>query len=122
MGTNPINLGIRFILELVALYAFGRWGWEQSTGWVRFVLALGLPLLAMSLWGTFAVPDDPSRSGRAPIPVPGAIRLFLELIFFALATWVFFDLGISRWGTIVGVVVLIHYVISYDRIGWLLKQ
>ena len=41
MGTNPINLGVRFILELVALYAFGRWGWNQSTGWLRFVLAIG---------------------------------------------------------------------------------
>lgn len=122
MGTNPINLGLRFLLELVALYAFGRWGWNQSTGWMRFVLVIGLPLLAMVLWGTFAVIDDPSRSGKAPVPVAGSIRLILELAFFAAATWCFYTSGIPKWGMIFGVVVFVHYLISYDRIAWLLKQ
>lgn len=122
MGTNPINLAVRFILELVALYALGRWGWTQHDGWLRFALAIGLPLIAMALWGTFAVPDDPSRSGMAPVPVSGIIRLILELIFFATATWAFFAFGKSNWSTIFGIVVLVHYAISYDRIAWLIKQ
>ena len=122
MGSNPLNLGLRFILELVALYAFGRWGWQQNTGWLRFALAPGLPLLAMILWGTFAVPADPSRSGNAPIPTPGAIRLLLELAFFATATWCFHTSGLPKLGLFFGVVVLIHYALSYDRIAWLLRK
>ena len=122
MGSNPINLAVRFVLEIIALYAFGRWGWLQSTGWTRFALAIGLPLLAMTLWGTFAVPADPSRSGNAPIPISGSVRVLLELTFFSLATWAYFGFGKPGWGTVCGVVVLIHYAISYDRIGWLLKQ
>ena len=122
MGSNPINLGVRFMLEMVALYAFGRWGWQQSDGWLRYVLVIGLPLLAMVLWGTFAVPADPSRSGNAPVPVAGIIRLMLELAFFAAATWCFYDAGLPTWGMVFGIVVLIHYAISYDRIVWLLKQ
>ena len=122
MGTNPINLAVRFILELTALFAFGYWGWSQHEGGMRFILAIGLPILAMVLWGTFAVLDDPSRSGLAPVPVPGIIRLALELAFFALATWAFFASGRSNWGTIFGIVVFVHYLISYDRIAWLLKQ
>ena len=43
MGTNPINLAIRFLLELTALYAFGRWGWAQHEGAMRFILAIVLP-------------------------------------------------------------------------------
>ena len=122
MGSNPINLALRFILELAALYAMGYWGWTQHEGWMRFALVLGLPLLAAALWGTFAVPNDPSRSGKAPVPVPGIIRLLLELAFFALATWFLFDAGQPSWGRILGIAVLTHYLISYDRIGWLLKR
>ena len=74
------------------------------------------------IWGTFAVPDDPSRSGNAPIPTPGAIRLVIELAFFALATWVLFDLGFTRFGLSFGIVVVLHYLVSYDRIKWLMMH
>ena len=122
MGSNSINLAIRFILEIGALIALGRWGWLQRDGFMRFVLALGIPILAAVLWGTFAVPDDPSRSGKAPVSVPGIVRLLLELGFFAASTWALFAIGASTLGWIFGVTVLIHYVISYDRILWLLRR
>jgi hypothetical protein len=64
LGSNPINLAVRFILEIIGLVALGWWGWNQADGIARFALALGIPLLAAALWGTFAVPDDPSRSGN----------------------------------------------------------
>lgn len=119
---NPINLAVRFILEIVGLIALGWWGWNQADGVLRFVLALGIPLLAAVLWGTFAVPDDPSRSGDARVPVPGIVRLLLELAFFALATWSLFAMDATTFGWIYGVAVLIHYVFSYDRVGWLVRQ
>ncbi|MCP4140924.1 MAG: YrdB family protein [Chloroflexi bacterium] len=122
MGSNPINLALRFILELIALFAFGYWGWTQHEGLMRFALVIGLPLLAMVLWGTFAVPNDPSRSGNAPVPITGIIRLILELVFFGVAVWFLFDAGQITWAKVLGVVVLIHYLISYDRIIWLLKK
>ncbi len=71
MGSHPINLAVRFILELTALVAAGMWGWHQSEGWLKFLLVITLPLLIAIVWGTFAVPDDPSRSGAAPIPISG---------------------------------------------------
>ena len=122
MGSHPLNLALRFMLELAALFAFARWGWIHSTGLLRYFLGLGLPLLAAVLWGTFAVPDDPSRSGKAPVPIPGLMRLLLELVFFGFATWCFFATGLSVWGWILGVVTLLHYLASYDRMRWLLKR
>jgi len=122
MGSNPINLTVRFILEIASLVVLGVWGWNSSEGALRYLLAVGIPIAAAVLWGTFAVPDDPSRSGKAPIPVPGFLRLLLELGFFAAATWSLFDLDKSQLGWILGIAVLIHYVISYDRIQWLLKR
>ena len=122
MGSNPANLAVRFILEIGALLALGWWGWSSAEGILRFVLALGTPTLAAVLWGTFAVSDDPSRSGRAPVTVPGTVRLLLELAFFGAATWVLFNTGASTLGWVFGVAVLIHYLVSYDRIQWLIRH
>jgi len=122
MGSNPINLAVRFILEIAGLVALGWWGWNQSEGILRFVLALGIPILAAVIWGTFNVVDDPSRSGKAPVKVPGIVRLLLELAFFASAIWSLFAMGVTTLGWIYGIVVLIHYVVSYDRVAWLVRQ
>jgi hypothetical protein len=122
MASNPVNLAVRFVLEIASLIALGYWGWSQSNGGLRFVLAIGIPLLAAALWGTFAVPDDPSRSGKAPVPVPGIVRLLLELTFFAVATWTLLAIGATQWGWILGIATLIHYLVSYDRISWLVRQ
>lgn len=119
MANNPLNLALRFILELTGLFALSYWGWTQHSGMLRFVLAIGLPLLAAVLWGTFRVPDDP---GKAPVAVPGMVRLLLEAVYFGAATLAFYVAGREVWGLIFGVVVLVHYVISYDRILWLLRR
>jgi len=122
MGSNPLNLLFRFLLEIAALIALGAWGWDQIDGVLRFVLALGIPILAAVLWGTFNVPGDPSRSGKAPVPVRGFLRLLLELAFFAAATWSLFDSGSTQLGQILGIGVLVHYLLSYDRILWLMRR
>ncbi len=122
MSSHPINLTIRFLLEMTALIAVGTWGWKQSDGWPRFVLAIGIPIILAALWGTFAVPDDPSRSGGAPIVTPGVVRLLLELAFFAFASWSLYDIGSSKLSLAFGAVVFLHYAVSYDRIMWLLSH
>ena|SRR6266508_1848426 len=119
MAQNPINLALRFILELVALYFIGRWGWTQHSGILRYLLGIGLPLLAAVIWGVFRVPND----GGAPIVrVSGMLRLLIEIIYFGFATWGLFDAGAATTGWIFGGITLFHYMISYDRILWLLKQ
>ena len=35
MGSHPINLAARFLLELGALLGFARWGWTLGDGFVR---------------------------------------------------------------------------------------
>lgn len=122
MSSNPINLAVRFLLEVAALLVMAYWGWNQGDGGIRFLFALGVPLIAAALWGTFAVPDDPSRSGKAPVPVPGILRLALELAFFAFAVWSLYSLGATQISWLLGIVILIHYALSYDRIGWLVRS
>jgi len=122
MILHPINLIVRFLLEIAALIFFGIWGWEQSDNWLRFVLAIGIPIVLAAIWGIFAVPNDPSRSGSAPVKTNGFIRLVFELSFFAFAIWTLKDMGSSKLSLIMAVAVLVHYVISYKRVIWLLTK
>jgi hypothetical protein len=122
MGSHPANLAFRFLLELAALIALGVWGWSLSTGAMRFVLAAAAPIAGAVLWGLFNVPGDPSRSGAAPVPVRGFVRLTGELAFFALAAWAFVASGHGGLGTALAIAVAIHYAISYDRIAWLIAR
>ena len=122
MSRNPINLTIRFGLEVAALIGIGYWGWHQSSGALGYLLALVLPLVAAIAVGIFRVPNDTSASGRAPVAVPGIARLILELAFFAFAVWALFRLGRMATAAILGILVILHYLASYDRIAWLLRQ
>jgi hypothetical protein len=100
LGHIRANLA-RFLLEVLAYVAMGLWGWHRRDDGFRILIALAVPLLAAVLWGLVPRPNDPSRSGS--IPVPGMLRLALELCFFSFATWVLSDLKFpgspssSRW-------------------------
>ena len=122
MSQNPINLAVRFLLELAALAALGFWGWTQHTGVLQYLLVIGLPLFAAFMWGTFHVPADASANGKAPIPIAGWLRLLLEAVLFSFGTWCLFSAGAETAGWVFGGISLIHYILSYDRILWLLKQ
>lgn len=122
MSSNPINLTIRFLLELAAMASIGLWGWRQGDSGFRFLLGIGLPILAAVVWGTFAVPNDPSRSGKAPVPVSGIIRLIMELTIFGFAAWALFNLGYLKLSLAIGIIIVLHYIVSYDRIHWLVSK
>ena len=122
MGSHPLNLGLRFVLELGALGALGYFGWTREDDALRWVLALGLPILAATAWGVFAVPDDPSRSGKTVVVTPGPIRLLIELSVFGSGVAALF-FAEAPWSSLAfGLLVAAHYVASYDRVAWLFEQ
>ena len=122
MSHNPANLALRFILELAALAALSLWALTRLHGSASMVFAVLLPLAAATLWATFRVPGDASASGRAPVPVPGAIRLLLELALFVLGVLALIAAGHPATGMLLGLAVAVHYALSYDRIIWLLRR
>lgn len=122
MGFHPINLGLRFLLELAALFALGVWGRSLNSGFLGYVWMVIFPVLAATAWGTFRTPEDRSASGRAPVAVPGWVRLVLEAAFFTWAVWGLSQAGFPTQANILAGVSLLHYALSYDRIAWLLRQ
>jgi hypothetical protein len=119
MFNNPINLAVRFGLEIAMLIALGMWGAKQSQGWKSTALAIALPLLAAAVWGIFRTPED---HGKGLIATPGIIRLLIEFGLFAAAIWALSDLGRKNTAWWFAGILLLHYLVSYDRIGMLLKK
>lgn len=119
MANSPINLALRFGLEIAALVALGYWGWTQNAGLWRIAAVVGLPLIAAILWGTFRVPGDP---GDAPVAVPGIVRLLVEALVFGGAVMALFAAKQQSAAWLLLGLLAFHYAISYDRIQWLLSN
>src|SRR5512146_2436684 len=122
MSQHPANLILRFFLELVGLYAFGQWGWQQAGDPWRWFLAVGLTLLAAAIWATFKVPGDQEVSGKVILPVSGRLRLGIEFIFFGLAVAALLSTGRLFLGVSVLFTNLLHYPLSMDRIRRLAQR
>jgi len=65
------------------------------------------------------VPGDP---GNAPVRVSGPLRLALEAALFVAATAAL--VAAERWtaAAIFGLLTVLHYLASYDRLAWLMRQ
>jgi len=115
------NLALRFGLEVAAFVGLGAAAWDQTTGATRWIAVIALPVGAMAVWGIFNVLNDPSRSGEAPVEVPGWVRLAIEFLILGAGT---VALGIV-WGRNLGIgvamLLALHYAASWRRIRWLLS-
>jgi hypothetical protein len=115
LGPNEI---LRFMLEIAGLVAMGIWGWNAFEAPLNVLAAVGVPLAAAAVWGTFRVPDDP---GKAPVAVPGPVRLAIELCFFTLAVVLLYAAGQENAALAFAGLIVLHYALGYQRIDWLLR-
>jgi uncharacterized protein DUF2568 len=75
---RPVNLALRFALELAALAAFATWGLHTAAGPARFALAAAAVLVAAAVWGRWMAP-----ASRHQLADPA--RLLVEAAFFTAA-------------------------------------
>jgi hypothetical protein len=115
------NLALRFGLELAALAGLAFAAWKLTSGPLRWIAVVALPLAAAGAWGVFNVLDDPSRSGAAPIQVNGWTRLALEALILGGAAGVALA-GRTDLGIAFAVLIAIHYATSWSRLEWLIQQ
>ena len=81
-------LALVFLDELLAMAAFGVWGFHVG-GSVRVLLALLLPVLAMLIWWAFGSPKAPYGG---PVRRPVA-----KVIVFGLASLALWHAGHHEW-------------------------
>ena len=119
---HPTNLALRFFMEAAALGGFGVLAWQSAEKWWRYLAVIVTLAFLMTLWGVFAVPGDPSRSGNAPIRVSGLVRLGLELAVLLGGACAFYMAGCKLTAIGLAVLIVAHYALSGERIAWLLQQ
>ena len=119
---NPINLGLRFLLEAACLTGIGRAAWTLMTPPWHWILVIAAPAAAAIAWGVFAVPDDPGRSGHAPVAVYGLVRLAVEATILGAGVAGFAVSGYPAIGTTLAILLIAHYGLSYQRIVWLIRR
>jgi hypothetical protein len=116
------NLALRFGLELGALAGLGAAAWHLSSGSIRWIAVIIVPVLAAIIWGVFNVLDDPSRSGAAPVEVAGWIRLSIELLILGAGAAGFYIAGQRGIAIAFAILVIFHYATTWSRIQWLLDR
>lgn len=107
---------------MIALASFGFLGWSLFESAVRIVPTIAFPVIGAALWGVFAVPDDPSRSGKTVVPVSGKVRLMLEVAIFVAAVAAVLVALNAMFAVVLAAVVIVHYAVSYERVRWLLER
>lgn len=118
---HPLNLALRIVLEVAALTGLFLLGLIIARSWWAWVLGPLLVVMAMVVWWTFAVPGDPTRPGRVPVPVSGMTRLLLEAIILTAGILPLIRF-LRMFGLIIWGLLILHYVTSQDRIKWLIRQ
>ena len=102
-----VNLGARFVLELLMLGALGYWGFTSSDAWLlRILLGLGAPLTALVLWGMFVAP----RGSRLLADPP---RLGLEVLLFGAASAALLAAGRPGWAVTLAVAVAVNISLMF---------
>lgn len=120
---SQANLVLRAVLEVAAIAAYAAGGHALGGGGTAgILLAVVVAVAASLIWGTFNVPGDPSRSGSAPIPVPGLVRLLIELDLLIGAAVVTGFLWSPLAGVVLGAAIVLHYVTSHRRVAWLIQR
>jgi len=121
---QPLTIGlVRFALEIAAIGGLGWWGWTLGDGGIGgTLLALVIPGIAFSIWGVFAVRDDPARNPNPLVAIPGRLRLIIELSVFGLAAYGIWTSGSRAAAETLLTGVGIVYVVTWDRQLWLLRQ
>jgi len=103
----PINLAIRFIVELVAVGIFGYWAWTVAgpglPGWVAAGIAIAV---FVTVWGLFLAPTAERGLSRTQKDVLGTAGLLIAAV--ALAV-----IGETTAAAIYAVVVLVNIGLLY---------
>jgi hypothetical protein len=122
MSNNPLNLVLRFLLELFALGSIGYWSWTNFSGVFQYIFVVLFPVCTAAVWGLFRTPGEPFAHQKVVVPVKGFVRFTIEILFFGFACWGLFNSNVGTTGYIFTAIVSIHYLISYNRIIRLLKN
>jgi hypothetical protein len=103
------NLGLAFLLELAVLAALIYWGFATGSNiFIKIVLGIGVPLVAIIVWAVFGAP----RSARR---LQGNWYWLLRVVFDAVGVVALYIAGQHLLALIFALLVLLNCVLGYFR-------
>ena len=101
-----INEVIYFLIELSMLVSLGYAGFQSSQHpYGKYLLAMGLPVVAATLWGFFAAP-------RSEYRLAFPYRSFFALTLFGLAFFLLYRTGHTRLASTLAIIALVTELIA----------
>ena len=109
---KQINLLVLFLLEIALVIIVGYWGFQQGeTLTTKYILALILPAILITIWGIWAAPKSKRR-------LKNPIRTVFKLLLFSIGFFFCIDTGnfVFAWwfGSIIIVNVGLAFLFSQD--------
>ncbi|WP_413303023.1 YrdB family protein [Bacillus sp. 1P10SD] len=102
---KAINLGVRFLLEVMVLVILGYWGFHVTqSSLIKIVFGIGTPLLVAVIWGMFGAP-------KAPYTLTGLPFWLLEIVIFGLPVVVLFLLEMQTMACLYGGMAVINLIL-----------
>jgi len=104
-----LNLVLRFLLELFAVFTFGYWGYlAWPFPWPGVLFMIGTPLFAIIVWGLF-------RSPKARVPLDPVGRGIVEIGVMGSAVIAWAMLGEPIVALVFGVIALVSGTLNLRR-------
>ncbi|GII54983.1 hypothetical protein Pth03_33720 [Planotetraspora thailandica] len=105
-----VNAALMFFLELGVLFAAGYWGFTVSEHVaLRLLAGLGAPALFIAVWAVFGAANNP------PVPLTGAARVVLEVLWFGGGAAALVASGLVTTGTVFAALYVVNAVL---RLVW----
>lgn len=102
---SSVNEAVRFVLEIVAFFGLGYWGWHVDGPLpVRILTMVLAPVAAATVWAIWVAPNSSAR-------LDDPMRLVVELVVFGGATAAWFLAGRREVAVIFGLVTLVNLVL-----------
>lgn len=104
------NAVLMFFLELGVLFSVGYWGFTVSGSLpLRLLAGLGAPALFIAVWAVFGAANNP------PVPLTGATRALLEILWFGGGAAALVASGLVTAGTVFAAVYIVNAAL---RLMW----
>jgi hypothetical protein len=105
-GSMSANDVLRFLLELAALGSLAYWGFSEHGGAVQWVLGIGAPAVAATVWGAFVAP-------KASHPTVDPVRLLVEVAVFGSGVAALWAADRAALALVLAALVVLHLGLTF---------